>query len=270
MRTRALRGVIAAVLFQRTSEVTLQEMRTQYAEKVRALDALRKSVNASETDMARARLWFEEAQELKTKLDKAEEQKAYADQFNELSKSVQIDSTGRVVSHGGIGGSKAPSLRFSEEDVRRLHAKTVNHESVSIKAAIDTGDVPQAVIPGYSMSRIGFDREPTRIIDRLNVQPTDRPSVIYYKLTTPASAAATVTEGGLKPTSNPIFEPFTATVVKIAHIASATDETVADYPAFAGFLSNEMVRGLAAEEDRQLLVGDGSGGDIVVSATSRT
>ena len=76
----------------------------------------------------------------------------------------------------------------------------------------------------------------------MNVQPTDRPSIVYYKLTTPADAAASVAEGGEKPESLPVLSPFTANVTKIAHRASMTDEVVADYAGFTAFLSNDAQR----------------------------
>jgi hypothetical protein len=91
--------------------MTLQEMRDEYASKVRAIDALRKNGNPSESDMARARLWFEEASELKADVEKAEQRKSYTDKFMEMSQTIGNPDAGDTMSYTGDQGRTCAPVR---------------------------------------------------------------------------------------------------------------------------------------------------------------
>ncbi len=161
----------------------------------------------------------------------------------------------------------APPLIWSNDDIKALYEAVSDHKSLSLraegKAAISTTEAPMAAIPMYDRSPFPFLRDRVRVLDALPSVGTQAPSVTYYKLTTGAVNAATVAEGATKPTSNPIWSTATATVRKIAHVASLTDEVQNDFPTFTQFIGDEMLGGLIDVENAQLLAGDGTGTNIL-------
>lgn len=81
------------------------------------------------------------------------------------------------------------------------------------------------------------------------------------------TAADGVTAGnavfGLKPKSNLTFETAQAPVRTIAHYEVAHRNVLADEPQLQSTINNELLYGLRLEEDRQILLGSGTGEDLL-------
>lgn len=71
------------------------------------------------------------------------------------------------------------------------------------------------------------------------------------------------TNFGLKPKSNLRFQSAQAPVRTIAHWEAAHRNVLQDEPALQGTINNELLYGLALEEDRQLLVGSGANEELL-------
>jgi HK97 family phage major capsid protein len=68
---------------------------------------------------------------------------------------------------------------------------------------------------------------------------------------------------GKKPKSNLVFSSQQAPVRTIAHWEAAHRNVLADEPQLQGTINNELLYGLALEEDEQVLNGDGTGENLV-------
>lgn len=68
---------------------------------------------------------------------------------------------------------------------------------------------------------------------------------------------------GLKPKSNLTFESAQAPVRTIAHYEVAHRNVLADEPQLQSVINNELLYGLRLEEDKQLLLGDGTGENLL-------
>lgn len=68
---------------------------------------------------------------------------------------------------------------------------------------------------------------------------------------------------GLKPKSNLRFESATAAVKTIAHWEAAHRNVLSDEPQLQSLINNELLYGLALEEDNQILNGDGQGENLL-------
>jgi HK97 family phage major capsid protein len=244
--------------------MNLKEMKDAHQAKLDELVRLRDkstSGDISSSEFERARTLHSEAMGLQDRITKAEQGQANFARLSDVGRIVD----GLPVAGSYTGSKGAPPLEFAEGQLHELHEKTLNRESYSVlsKAAINSTDAPQAQIPYYVPTPFPYLREQTRVIDHIPTEPTDRPFIDYYVLSTPASGAATVAEGDVKPTSSPVFSPKQAVVRKIAHVSSATDETISDFPQFMNFIGAEMLSGLLLEENHQLLNGDGVGTNIL-------
>lgn len=232
----------------------LAQMREAFREKSEAVQAIAQKSNPTDADLRRARELYDSGMDLQAQIKRSEESMGLMSKLKSLGEHPE--------SHGMPTSKGAPSLEFSPQGLQQLFAKTQNRESFSLKAAIDTSDAPQSQIPHYVSTAFPFLREMTRVLDLIPTVPTDRPTIDFYKLTTGATAAATVAEGGLKPTSQPVYTGYSSPVRKIAHVGAMTDEVVADFPQFLQVIGEEFVAGLVLEESRQLLVGDGTGTNL--------
>lgn len=76
------------------------------------------------------------------------------------------------------------------------------------------------------------------------------------------SAAGQTAEGASKATTDFVFELKTRPVITVAHVASASDQVLADAPALAQFLDTRMRQYLAERYEFELLRGNGSAGQF--------
>ena len=154
---------------------------------------------------------------------------------------------------------QAPPVSFGEDQIAELYSNLVSGKSVTIEAKATTasGSVPMSTVPDFRLSPVGYRREPTRVLNLLRTSNTDRAEVDYFRVTTPAAAAAAVAEGADKPESSLVYEKVVAAIRKVAHYIRVTDETLADYAGFLAVIREELLAGLVLEENNQLLNGTG-------------
>lgn len=74
--------------------------------------------------------------------------------------------------------------------------------------------------------------------------------------------AASVPEGTQKPESDITFEDATSPVETLAHLLVANKQILDDASALMSYINARLLYGLAQEEDRQLMVGSGSNGEL--------
>lgn len=165
--------------------------------------------------------------------------------------------------HPGTGGSGsghkgygAVPLVMPAEYLRELHEAAAT-KSYASKAITVTG-TPMAAIPQYATDVFPFLRDKPRIRELIPTQNTDRPSVIYYRGLTAASAATAVAEGADKPESSPTWESVTVPMTKIAHYGKVNDEVIADFAGWMEVIGGEMLSGIVDAENDMLLNGTGT------------
>lgn len=220
------------------------------------------------------------AKQLKAKMadlhDKAaaiQEVEATREQAN-----VRPESTGTVTSLSGTRADApaskewtiADALRSNEEymriaDGKRQVSSIKNFkmdlfEAPSLKAALTLSDAarPATRLPGIVPSA----QEEATVADLMLQGTTDNNTLTYLEETTFTNAAATVAENAAKPESDLVFTERTDNVRKIATWISATDELIADVPAFESYIRERMGFMVRRTEETQLISGDGTAPNI--------
>lgn len=151
-------------------------------------------------------------------------------------------------------------LTVADEGVKSLFDAAKDRRSIAVKATLTSGS-PAALYPVQVLPPVAAAREPQRILDLIPHSAIERGIVEYYT-TTGTAAAAAVAEGAVKPASSFTHARKTATAVKLAHRVQVTDELLSDFPSFRSLLMSDMVAGVIAKENDQLLNGDGSGANM--------
>jgi len=106
-------------------------------------------------------------------------------------------------------------------------------------------------------------RRPIMVRDLLTVVPTTSGSVDYAKQANRTNNAAPVAEGQTKPYSNYGWTKTNVPVRTIAHLAKLTRQAAEDAPQLQAEVDSEMRYGLALAEDSQILLGDGTGENLL-------
>jgi HK97 family phage major capsid protein len=213
--------------------------------------------------------------EVKRLGDLSTETKTNADQallrFNVLDelKSRVDDMEQRLTRPGGAGlGDEVKSfgMQVAESDgIKSLASKERPSARIELKA-ITTANNSAG---GYIVSQrendvVSMPRRPDIIMrDLLTVMPIDTGSVDYPKQSVRTNAAAPVAEGTTKPYSNYGWTRATAPVRTIAHLAKLTRQALDDAPRLQAEVDSEMRYGLALAEDGQILLGDGTGENLL-------
>lgn len=132
----------------------------------------------------------------------------------------------------------------------------------------------------HGFGRIQFDpmvprgQRPTRVRDLFPVATTNANLIDFFRVMGYAvgegegGMAAPVADRtgstfGLKPKSNLRFESAQAPVRTIAHWEAAHRNVLADEPQLQSTINNELLYGLALEEDDQIINGDGTGENLL-------
>ncbi len=171
------------------------------------------------------------------------------DEIHRQMKALGSIGNGSPSDEGSLG---APPLAFTKAQLAELHQAGGQRQT---KAVISTTESPMSNQIRYDLTEFPFLRDAARILEHIPVVPTDLPRIHYFKGTTGASAAAAVAEGAAKPESSPVWSETEAVVRKLAHYTRANDEVLADFGNFTEFIGREMLNGLIATENEQLLNG---------------
>lgn len=132
-------------------------------------------------------------------------------------------------------------------------------KAVTSAAASAGGLVPADRLPGIV---IAPDRELV-VRDLLLPGRTTSNSVEYVREDVFTNNAAAVAEGTQKPESNITFELANAGVKTIAHWIPASKQILDDAPQLQTYIDMRMLYGLKLVEDQQILLGDGTGANML-------
>lgn len=213
--------------------------------------------------------------EVKRLGDLSTETKANADQallkFNVLDelKSRVDDMEQRMSRPGGAGlgdEEKSFGLQVAESDaVKALASKERPSARIELKAITTANNSAGGFIVSQRETEpVAMPRRPDLIMrDLLTVMPIETGSVDYPKQSVRTNAAAPVPEGEAKPYSNYGWTRATAPVRTIAHLAKLTRQALDDAPRLQAEVDSEMRYGLALAEDSQILLGDGTGENLL-------
>ncbi|WP_370308328.1 phage major capsid protein [Sphingobium abikonense] len=213
--------------------------------------------------------------EVKRLGDLSAETKSAADQallkFNVLDelKSRVDDMEQRMTRPGGAGlGDEVKSfgVQVSESDaIKALASKERPSARIELKAITTANNSAGGFIVSQRENEVvAMPRRPDVIMrDLLSVMPIDTGSVDYPKQSVRTNAAAPVAEAAAKPYSNYGWTRATAPVRTIAHLAKLTRQALDDAPRLQAEIDSEMRYGLALAEDAQILLGDGTGENLL-------
>lgn len=148
-----------------------------------------------------------------------------------------------------VSGSKETLEKMSKGS-GSMRIKTV--------ANVDRTATAGLTLVPYIDDLVSLARQPLTIRQLLNVVPVNTDSIKYGVQSTRTNNAKTVPEATAKPYSTYAWTSATAGVEVIAHLAKLTLQAIADAPRLVAEIESEMRFGLALEEERQILMGQGS------------
>jgi HK97 family phage major capsid protein len=115
------------------------------------------------------------------------------------------------------------------------------------------------VVPGI----VGQLFQELTISDLIPQGTTSSPLIRYLVESAVTNAAATTAEGGLKPESALTFAKVDESVQKIATFLPVSDEMLEDYEQIVSYLNGRLPLFVKLAEETQLLLGDGTGTNLV-------
>lgn len=180
-----------------------------------------------------------------------------AQKMDDMTKAFKSSSTDRPMTLrtriqkgvDAIADSKALLEKMSR-GAGSMRIKTVG--------VVDRTATAGLTLSPYIDDLVSLTRMPLTIRQLLNVIPVSTDSIKYGTQTTRTNNAKTVAEGASKPYSYYAWGSATATVEVIAHLAKLTLQAMTDAPRLVAEIESEMRFGLALEEERQLLMGNGA------------
>lgn len=226
-----------------------------------------KGKDMTDEDAAQVKSFLDEAEVIRIDIDKLSEKKSLVDQVKGLSEKI-VTST----------NADAPMAKSLGEHFVKSAAESLSHQSAGrrldfsaseYKAASDPQLRPENLAEWgteFSRSIVNQRREKLVVADLLGSASVTQPTIKYLveKAETIAEGApATVSEGAQKPYvrfNN--FDIHTESLSKIAALTKLSDEMIADYGFVADWINNQLIYELSVEEERQLLLGDGTGSNL--------
>lgn len=188
-------------------------------------------------------------------------------QFNELAQ--RMDEITKAVKAGpdkpetlADGIAKALEKAGGKDRMSKLYNREQSSMRLEIQRAITNGDTAGLKREPFIDSLVSMERQDLRIRDLLTLVPVDTDSVRYGQQTLRDNKARIVAEGTKKPYSNYKWEPRTAAVETIAHLAKLTVQALQDAPRLIAEVQSEMVYGYRLAEEEEILNGDGTSGHL--------
>ena len=196
------------------------------------------------------------------RMDHIEAETEALDQQEQISADYRRRFVGSMDADGGVNVTTkgmnrgAPSLQFSDAQIKALHQAVVSQQSISLKTGFNSavGELPPQLYPQI----LGPIHE-NRLLDRLPTMAIEAPSLEYVRHTGTTGSPAIVAEGQQKPELVFAVDHVIATVVKIAAHAGVSHEAISDYASFVSYLTNEITTQVIDVENDELLNGVGAG-----------
>lgn len=130
-------------------------------------------------------------------------------------------------------------------------------------ASITTADMPGVVQADRVNTIQALPERRMTVRDLITPGRTNSNSVQFWQETGFTNNADAVSEGTTKPESTITGELVTANVSTIAHIMTASKQIMDDSPALQSHVDGRLRYGLAYEEELEILLGDGSGTQLL-------
>ena len=172
--------------------------------------------------------------------------------YNQLKEYISVDKKGVASIDLKKACTDSPSHRIELDVVIDKKAATTitsgqmaPHYGAEIDPSISVNPRSQTVIRNYA-----------------SVSSTNNRSLIYAEYKSKEGDAAWVPEGGLKPLMDATLEEKTVTAAKVAIASKFTEETLTDFPSFVNEVQNEMINKLGIKEEKGILDGTGTSGEI--------
>lgn len=183
-----------------------------------------------------------------------------------------IKELSQKLAQGRRGGEDdAPQLKSLGHEVAN-HADVKSYAEGGCKGTVGftvkavtsaTGSAGGLIRPERQPEIIGMPRQTMRVRDLLTPGQTESNSIEYAYQTVRTNAAAAVAEGALKPESAYGWDVANAPVRTIAHWVPVSRQALDDVPQLESLIDGEMRYGLDDAEDAQLLLGDGTGQNVL-------
>jgi HK97 family phage major capsid protein len=161
-----------------------------------------------------------------------------------------------------VTGKQLSPLAFDESSMKAMYKAFKNRQPMAIEAkSFSTVDslLPAQLAPGV----IAHQHE-WRILDHLPATAITAPSYefVVHNFADDTGGPTVVAEGASKPEYLPAAASSIATAVKLAMHTGISYETLADFPTWLGYVTNECFRQLMDLENAQLLYGNGESGNM--------
>jgi HK97 family phage major capsid protein len=173
---------------------------------------------------------------------------------------------------GGEGGGSNKSIgqQFTESDQFKAlqTAGERGRARMEVKATITSaitgaGGVGDAIRPDRLAGIVTPPERPMTVRDLIAPGRTSSNAVEYVVETGFTNSAAMVAEGALKPSSDLSFDLKTVNVRTLAHIFKVSRQALSDVPALQSYIDNRARYGIMYAEEAQLLLGDGTGQNLL-------
>lgn len=207
------------------------------------------------------------------KLGKLETSAAETKAMAEANESMILDlsqKTARASAYGGVPAreetwgeqfvAEMDLEGFSRNATRRKQAEGLLMKTTILSGSTSGGPVARQT---YRDDAVLLPTRPLRVRDLIPTIKIETGAIEYPRMTARTSGAAMVAEGALKPESAMAFEMKTTSAKVIAHWIPASVQILDDAPQLAGIIDTDLRYGLAVKEDAQLLIGDGTGENLL-------
>lgn len=135
---------------------------------------------------------------------------------------------------------------------------------IAVKAVTSAANSAGVLVPAERLPGIVVAPERELVVrDLLLPGRTTSNSIEYVRENVFTNSAAAVVEGTKKPESNITFELANAGVKTIAHWIPASKQILDDAPQLQTYIDMRMLYGLKLAEDQQILLGDGTGPNML-------
>lgn len=165
---------------------------------------------------------------------------------------VESDEWKEFCKRGGKGNSGAIRVNSLAQQAKRV--KSITSLDASAGAGIWSQQMP------------GVIQEPLQnftIRNLLDVGTTSSNLIEWIKELVFTNAADVVSEGAEKPESDITYERDDVPVRTIAHWIRATRQVLADFPQLSTLINGRLTYGLKLAEENQILLGDGTGENVL-------
>lgn len=207
---------------------------------------------------------------------KAAADKALTDMGGISARLTEVEQ--KIARRGSGGGSGAEhksigQIVIDSDEVKAAAAQGdrwkgslgIEVKTITSASATGTSAATALVQPDRSIGLLGLAQRPMTIRDLLMPGRTTSGVIEYARQTVRNLNAATVAENpsAPKPQSDLAYELTNTKVATIAHWIPASKQILADAPALQSEIDGELRYGLAFVEEQQLLLGDGTGTNLL-------